>query len=184
MKNIKLLCGTLMFLLVMVFALCGCGGTGDTASSEDPVSDDSYVAEEETTTTETTTEVQLEAQEMPENEHIFVNKFDSRPSKVIVENPTDTAYYIKFDNKDGDTMFAFFVRPQSTTPMYMGVGTYEMKYACGDTWYGEEHLFGENTRYAKDKDDWVFESGKGWTLTLQPQVGGNVSTETLSEDEF
>ncbi len=163
---------------MLSFSLCGCGGSDDT-SSEDVAATDVVV--EETTTT---TEPPLVEQEMPENEHIFVNEFSSRPSKIVVENPTDTAYYMKFEDKDGKTVFAFFVRPQSTAPMYMGLGTYYLKYAYGDTWYGEEHLFGPNTRYAKDEEEWPFESGKYWTLTMKKQVGGNVNTEPISEDEF
>ena len=127
----------------------------------------------------------LEEQPMPENEHKFVNKFgDNRPSKIVVENPTDNAYYMKFENKDGETVFAWFVRPQSTCPMYMGLGTYYLKWACGKTWYGEKDLFGPDTVYKKDDEEWPFEQGKYWTLKLESVENGNVQTENISKDEF
>ena len=180
MKRAKLLIGSVAVITMLSFGLCGCGGSGDT-TAEDPAETADAVAAETTTTT---TEAPLVEEEMPENEHIFVNKFDSRPSKVEVNNPTDTAYYMKFEDKDGETVFAFFVRPQSTAPMYMGTGTYTLKFAAGTTWYGEENLFGPSTVYSMDKEDWVFESGKGWTLTMEKQINGNVATESLDEDEF
>ena len=170
--------GAILFVLIFAIAMCcSCG------SSDDVAYDSDTETEAETTEVTTTTKALIE-QEMPENEHIFVNEFDSRPSEIIVKNPTDTAYYMKFEDKDGKTVFSFFVRPQSEAPMYMGLGTYYLKYACGTTWYGEDDLFGENTQYAKDEEDWPFEANKVWTLTLQKQVGGNVHTEEIDEDEF
>ena len=160
----------------LMAGMTACSGGTDVETS-DEIYDDIY----ENSTTEA---IVYEEQEMPENEHIFVNEFASRPSQIVVENPTDTAYYMKFEDADGNTVFSFFVRPQSDTPMYMGVGTFYLKYAAGEKWYGEEHLFGEYTYYAKDTEPWEFTYESGWTLTMENQINGNVYTEAISPDEF
>lgn len=173
----------LIILMVLVITLTGCGSS-DTGSSGAADSSDSSANTEESTDYVDPYEGLVE-QPMPENEHQFVNTFgDNRPSKIVVENPTDYAYVVKFDDDSGKTVFSFFVRPQSTTPMLMGLGTYYLKWAGGKTWYGEEDLFGPETTYQKDPESWPFESGKYWTLTMQPVENGNVHSDTIDADEF
>lgn len=170
-----------LWIIRMLIPLCFLGmlsGCEEIGSSDYTDSDSSYdsVYEEE--------QQQLVEQEMPENEHQFVNTFTSRPSKIVVKNPTDYAYYMKFTDAYDNTVFAFFVRPQSETPMYMGLGTFYLKYASGKTWYGEDDLFGPETVYQKDEDSWTFTSDQYWTLTMQATENGNVHTEGIDEDEF
>ena len=127
----------------------------------------------------------LVEKEMPENEYTFTNDFgDDRPSQIVVENPTDYAYAMKFVDSSGYTVFYFFVRPQSTATMDMGLGTYYLKWAAGKTWYGLGDLFGPDTVYQKDSESWRFESGKYWTIKMQPITNGNVHSESIDADEF
>lgn len=170
-------------ILILIFALGDCDGS--TPSSSSSTSDSSSSSSYEDTYDDYDPYANLVEQEMPENEHKFVNIFgDNRPSQIIVENPTDYAYVMKFEDASGETVFSFFVRPQSTTPMYMGIGTYYLKWAAGKTWYGEKDLFGPDTVYQKDPESWPFESGKYWTLTMQPVTNGNVHSNSIDADDF
>lgn len=170
-------------ILILIISLVNCDGS-DTGTSSTTNNSNSSTYSEESSDYSDPYEGLVE-QEMPENEHKFVNTFgDNRPSQIIVENPTDYAYVMKFEDASGKTVFSFFVRPQSTTPMYMGLGTYYLKWAAGKTWYGEEDLFGPDTVYQKDPETWPFESGKYWTLTMQPVSNGNVHSNSIDADDF
>ena len=68
------------------------------------------------------------------------------------------------------------------------LGKYEIFYACGDTWYGAEHLFGSETMRYRCEDVFDFtedENGVyGWTLTLYAVSNGNLDTESVSDVDF
>ncbi len=68
------------------------------------------------------------------------------------------------------------------------LGSYELKYATGKTWYGLDYLFGPNTSYYKADDVFRFsktgDGVSGWTVELFQQVGGNLETKKISEDDF
>jgi len=61
--------------------------------------------------------------------------------------------------------------------------------ATGDTWYGDEYLFGPGTQYTKADCEYPFEmdaSGdiSGWTVDMTPQVNGNMNMKNISESEW
>jgi len=68
------------------------------------------------------------------------------------------------------------------------LGTFEIRYACGDSWYGYEHLFGPDTSYSKAEKKFKFEiignQVSGFTITLYEVVDGNLQTSTIRPDEF
>ena len=68
------------------------------------------------------------------------------------------------------------------------LGSYELSYASGDLWYGEEFLFGPNTDYSKaDKSFQFTKSGRsinGVSVKLVRVVNGNLKTKNISKDDF
>lgn len=61
----------------------------------------------------------------------------------------------------------------------MPLGTYTLKYASGQTWYGKKLRFGSETQYAKaDKDFHFYADGSrihGVRIELILQVSGNLT---------
>ena len=89
-----------------------------------------------------------------------------------------------------------------STPMYMQggqpltvnvpVGTYELRYAVCQVWYGPVYKFGPDTAYAKADDLFAFSvtrtidgwSYSEWTVELILQTGGNLETTPIDASEF
>ena len=54
---------------------------------------------------------------------------------------------------------------------------------AGKTWYGSNILFGPQTVYAKDDQEYEFDSSSYWTLKLGVQ-NGNISSDPIDSFEF
>lgn len=110
------------------------------------------------------------------------------PLSITVSN-NQTNYYIKLVNwYDKKPCVIFFVRGGESTEILVPLGSYELRYATGEEWYGEEHLFGSKTQYGKAETRLDFTSSDGYynghTLKLTPQRNGNMHTSHLSAQEF
>lgn len=68
------------------------------------------------------------------------------------------------------------------------LGSYEIRYASGNVWYGEDLLFGPSTQFHKAEKTFNFtrdgDSISGYTVELVRQRGGNLRTSTISRGEF
>jgi len=68
------------------------------------------------------------------------------------------------------------------------LGSYELKYAVGKTWYGPDSLFGSKTKYSKADKILAFkQEGNeifGLSVELYLQQGGNLETEEIPRSEF
>lgn len=82
----------------------------------------------------------------------------------------------------------FYVAPGDTVKIDVPIGVYKLYYACGETWYGAQDLFGEDTAYSSSSelldfyDDGTYYMGH--TLELWMQSGGNFSTYSVNESDF
>ena len=102
------------------------------------------------------------------------------------KNNGSSNYYMKFVKAGTDTtVITFFVRANSTVTIDMPAGKLELRYAYGSTWYGENKLFGDNTRYAKDEEYYDF-SNYTWEISLYTTVstGQDMDVEYIDADEF
>lgn len=100
-------------------------------------------------------------------------------------------YYVKLRTVGtGKVIAAVFVREGQRASIEVPLGTYELSYATGRTWYGSEAgaLFGPETRYAKADDTFTFRIDgnqiQGYTVELYLQTYGNLETEPMSAREF
>lgn len=68
------------------------------------------------------------------------------------------------------------------------LGTYELRYAAGQTWYGTTHLFGPETSCSRADSQFEFretpDGYSGYTVELFLQVNGNLRTRTLAREDF
>jgi len=97
-------------------------------------------------------------------------------------------YYVKLVNVGGITEMSFYVRGGQYFETKAPLGTYELRYASGDIWYGDKHLFGPNTVYSKADTTFHFNfdgmSYNGYTVELIRQPGGNLRTSRMSPSNF
>ena len=88
---------------------------------------------------------------------------------------------------DRETL-TIYIRGGDTVEVDVPLGSYEIRYAAGDTWYGEDELFGPETSYNKADDLFTFsDTGyqiSGYTITLYQVVNGNLETIPLDKDRF
>jgi hypothetical protein len=104
-------------------------------------------------------------------------------------SPKGENYYIKMvDAITGENKVVIFVRGGQPTEVMVPVGTYEIRYASGTTWYGESYLFGPDTAYTKTDEDFDFRRTpngySGYTVTLYKVERGNLSTSPLQPEDF
>lgn len=109
---------------------------------------------------------------------------------LTVETPSGHNYYICLKSLDGEKSneMSFYITGGNTEEVLVPLGEYAVYYATGDTWYGTEYLFWEDTSYYKCDDTFYFYEEDytyyGYTLTLSRVYNGNLDTDTISADEF
>ena len=104
-------------------------------------------------------------------------------------NTTGTyGYYIYLEDTSGTNDMAFYVKGGKSAEISVPVGTYEIYYATGKTWYGKEYLFGEDTStYKCDETFRFYFDGyyyNGYTIDLYTQSNGNLDTTPIPENQF
>lgn len=81
-----------------------------------------------------------------------------------------------------------FVRSGTTVNVDVPLGTYEVRFASGESWYGYAYLFGPDTAYSKADKTFTFEvvgnQVNGFTITLYKVAHGNLPTSTIRPTEF
>lgn len=113
----------------------------------------------------------------------------NRPCPLEIVVTGDFGYYVYLDCiGDESKDMSFMVTPDSTAEVDVPLGTYEIYYACGYTWYGTTHKFGSKTVYNKcDGTFRFYEDGEyyqGYTLELYLQSNGNLDTDEIPESQF
>lgn len=109
------------------------------------------------------------------------------PLKISVTN-SENNYFIKLTNIENRKSILAYIRKMETLDVDIPIGSYELKYAIGDKWYGEEYLFGPNTEFYKTDKILNFsitkEGALGHEIELRLQRNGNLHTETIGRDGF
>ena len=68
----------------------------------------------------------------------------------IVTKGDSVHYFVTLaDWETGAPVQTIFVRSGQTVSVDVPLGSYELRYAAGETWLGEDKLFGEATVYSK-----------------------------------
>ncbi|MGG6270058.1 hypothetical protein ACQ4M3_32205 [Leptolyngbya sp. AN03gr2] len=85
-----------------------------------------------------------------------------------------------------------FIRAGEKVDLKLPSDSYKIRYATGIEWYGEKHLFGEETRYTqlmeKDSSEQPLKvklSQQNWDIALFPcGAEGNMTQEPIDPDQF
>lgn len=104
-------------------------------------------------------------------------------SKITVTAAYQSACVVKLKNSVGTTRLSFYVRAGDTVTIGVPAAFLYVYFASGDTWYGEEHLFGDNTYYSKDKNLLDF-TNYSWEYTLYSTYNGNFTETPIDAEEF
>jgi hypothetical protein len=110
------------------------------------------------------------------------------PLRVVTATASPN-YYVKIvDWQTHATRLVFFVRSGQTVTVRVPIGVYELRYAAGEKWYGEEYLFGPETAYRKADEQFDFraegEKVSGFTVELIKQVNGNLREASIKPSDF
>lgn len=98
-------------------------------------------------------------------------------------------YYVKLVvSGSKKTVMSAFVRGGDAFDTLVPLGSYDMRYAVGDSWYGQCVDFGEQASYVMCEERFDFRAEAdhytGYTVELILQVNGNLKTSPILEDDF
>jgi hypothetical protein len=129
-------------------------------------------------------------QALPANGHVRpqVKASQTAPFRILTTG-NETHYLLKLEESGtGRSALTVFVRSGHQVDMRVPLGTYIVKYASGQKWYGYQHLFGPNTAYTKADSTFAFRREgnqlKGFSITLYAVPGGNLSTLPIKPTDF
>lgn len=96
----------------------------------------------------------------------------------------DDCYFVLSDHNTGSAIMSFYVHAGSTIKLDVPVGTFDIYYASGDSWYGTDLLFGSDAHYQKFDRTFSFSEHSGWSIELQPVTYGNSDIKNVSTEDF
>lgn len=101
----------------------------------------------------------------------------------------DRHYFVKVTDYYTDQPIAtVFIHGGSSAEISVPLGTFKLKYATGQEWYGEDFLFGPETSYSEADQAFHFtDEGyqySGYTVELFLQADGNLRTDRITPDQF
>lgn len=104
-------------------------------------------------------------------------------SQITVTASEDASCVVKLKTRGGIDKLSFYVRAGETATVGVPDTDLYVYFASGETWYGEDLLFGENTYYSKD-DRLLDFYDYTWSYTLYPVANGNFSETPIDAEEF
>ena len=128
-------------------------------------------------------------QALPDDGEVKSFTDQDRIAPFEIKAAAGSNYLVKLaDAASNAAVMTIFVRGGSTIRVDVPLGTYELRYAAGEQWYGYEHLFGPKTGYSKADTQLNFirtgNQVSGYSVTLYAVPGGNLSTQRIDAGEF
>ena len=129
----------------------------------------------------------------PYNGQILRATANSGYCELQIKNGAGAALVKLESVTEPDTYYLeFYVRENETVTVNVRDGSYQLKYASGETWYSEKELFGSGTRYTKADSIQKFSTTYSGDyarydrieITLYRVQNGNLSTSSISADDF
>ena len=120
-------------------------------------------------------------------EQKFVNNESIAP--LTIQTSAGANYLVKIvDYYSKSPIMTIFIKGGDTIRTKVPLGTFEIRYASGEQWYGYQHLFGDDTSYSKADQAFEFRNTgyqiTGYTLTLYRVSNGNLRTSYMNPSEF
>lgn len=150
-----------------------------------------FIDANETKKVEKQPEVVFEQPELTSPSNGSVRKWTSASSlaPLSIDTSPGSDYLVKLVNANtGQDVLDVYVKGGRNIELKVPLGSYHIKYASGEKWYGYEHLFGPNTGYSKADSLFRFEDTgyqvTGYTLTLYRVTNGNLRTKNINKSQF
>ncbi len=126
---------------------------------------------------------------LPYNGTIRLYTKKKRIAPLKINTSGQHHYFVKLtDSISGKDVLSVFIRSGQSVDIEVPLGEYYLKYAAGVMWYGENKLFGTETRYSKADQKFVFYQSSneisGYTVELILQSGGNLRTKKIGAAEW
>lgn len=128
-------------------------------------------------------------QPLPFNGEVRTFTTASRIAPFEIKTAGGHHYMVKLvDALTKSPVLTVFVEAGATVTVDVPLGTYEVRYTCGDRWYGYKYLFGDSGSYSRADDTFTFSQSfdhvSGYTITLYPVEHGNLHTERIAPTAF
>ena len=116
-------------------------------------------------------------------------QFNGTTAPFKITTPSDGNYVMKVEDWNTKECVAqYLIRRSSTLSIELPLGSYKLKFAVGDKWYGMKFLFGPTTSYSyvPDKMDFYISGdyARGHSIELIPQVNGNLETPPMKATDW
>ena len=103
------------------------------------------------------------------------------PLKIRTSSTGGYNYFVKIVQAySNGELGSYFIYSGDTLSIKVPTGSYEIKYATGQQWYGSRYLFGPDTNYSKANSvfDFTYSGSQysGYTVELIMQQNGNLRT--------
>lgn len=125
---------------------------------------------------------------VPIEHGIFLIRPQNGVAPLTIQTSPGSNYYVKVVNMYDHAVAAFYIEGGRQFDMDMPLGSYYLKYAAGDVWYGPEYRFGPNTAYSQADSILNFEEEydgySGYTIELIMQYNGNMPTHSIDASSF
>jgi hypothetical protein len=132
---------------------------------------------------------------LPQPAQGIFEDYDSSPhvAQFTVRTSAGSSYFVKLEEAvTRRPVMTFFINGGSKITERVPLGRFVVKYATGQSWCGDNDLFGDDTTTNTADDDLLFErhytgdgySTSGWTIELIQQRGGNLRTHRIPKNEF
>ena len=106
-----------------------------------------------------------------------------RYSKLTVHADKNSACVVKVNTVTGYTILSFYVRAGESITVDVPSALLQVSFASGQTWYGENHLFGNKTKYSMN-DELLDFSEYPYEYTLYPGASGKFNQTPIDANKF
>ena len=118
----------------------------------------------------------------------YVKEEAIAPLKITTRE-SGNHYFVKIvDWYTNKIVCTVFIRSGQSFNLKVPLGSYKLKYATGEKWYGMKFLFGPETAYSVADKQFIFEVRgdhvSGYTVELFLQPHGNLKTNKITAEEF
>ena len=104
-------------------------------------------------------------------------------SEITVTASSGESCVVKLKTSSDVEVLSFYVRAGETVTVGVPNKYLYVYFASGDTWYGNDDLFGNNTHYSKVQQIKNFVD-YAWKYELQKSSNGNLDTVNIDANEF
>lgn len=110
---------------------------------------------------------------------------DRPGAPLTVKAHPELSHVVKLvDLRTGRTALTLSLAAGETIRTTVPPGRYEFRTASGETWYGEEHLFGWLGQVERARSPLTVRPGRGHEIDLNRRPDGNMAVDWMSQSRF